>query len=138
MHFAIKNLSRLRRGDFRYTKIFYNSILLLKIFRASGEAILGTQRYFSKDALIPTSLLCGFSNSPLRTQGGLQVTKSKIRRPVARLVARLVARQFCVAHRSKKKSPFSGEAILGTQRYLEARFSTIAVYQASVLFGGGG
>ena len=26
----------------------------------------------------------------------------------------------------------SGEAILGTQRYLEARFSTIAVYQASV------
>ena len=26
----------------------------------------------------------------------------------------------------------SGEAILGTQRYLEARFSTIAVLQASV------
>ena len=58
----------------------------------------------------------------------MQVTKSQIRRPVARLVAR----QFSVAHRSKKKSPFAGEAILGTQRYLEARFSTIAVYDASV------
>ena len=97
---GVKFFSRLRRGDFRYTKIFYNSILLLKIVRASGEAILGTQRYFSKDALIPTSLLCGFSNSPLRTQGGLQVTKSKIQRPVARLVPRLVARQFSIAHRS--------------------------------------
>ena len=28
----------------------------------------------------------------------------------------------------------SGEAILGTQRYLERRFSTVAVYQASVFF----
>ena len=73
------------------------------------------------------------SQTPLcEHKGGLQVTKSKIRRPVARLVPRLVARQFSVAHRSKKKTPFSGEAILGTQRYLEARFSTIAVYQASV------
>ena len=36
----------LRRGHFRYTTILYNSILLLKFFRASGEAILGTQRYF--------------------------------------------------------------------------------------------
>ena len=54
-------------------------------------------------SFFPQACLCGFSNSPLRTQGGLQVTKSKIRRPVARLVARLVARQFCVAHRSKKK-----------------------------------
>ena len=37
-----------------------------------------------------------------------------------------------------EKSPFSGEAILGTQRYLEARFSTIAVYDAPVFFARGG
>ena len=51
----------------------FKACLLDFLFRASGEAILGTQRYFSKDALFPTSLLCGFSNSRLRTQGGLQV-----------------------------------------------------------------
>ena len=55
MDFAVKKFSRLRRGDLRYTKIFFYSVLLLKFVRASGEAILGTQRYFSKDALIPTS-----------------------------------------------------------------------------------
>ena len=81
-------------------------------------------------SFFPQASDCGFSNSPLRTQGGLQATKSKIRRPVARQVAR----QVCVAHRSKKKSSFSGEAISGTQRCLEARFSTIAVYDASVFF----
>ena len=38
------------------------------------------------------------------------------------------------AHSTFLKSNFraSGEAILGTKRYLEARFSTIAVCQASV------
>ena len=50
----------------------------------------------------PQASVCGFSNSPLRTQGGLQVTKSKIRRPVARLVAR----QFSAAHRGKKNHGF--------------------------------
>ena len=44
--FNDKNFSRLRRGDFRYTKIFFYSAVSLIIFRASGEAILGTQRYF--------------------------------------------------------------------------------------------
>ena len=34
------------QGSFRYTTILYNSIFLLKFVRASGEAILGTQRYF--------------------------------------------------------------------------------------------
>ena len=51
---------------------------------------------------------------------------------MARTVPRTVPRQVSVVPRSKKKSAFSGEAILGTQRYLEARFSTIAVLQASV------
>ena len=46
-HFTIKTFSRLRRGDFRYTTIScMNHILRLKFFLASGEAILGTQRYF--------------------------------------------------------------------------------------------
>ena len=69
-------------------------------------------------------------------KGGCRVAKSKIRPPVPRTVPRTVARtvprQVSVVPRSKKNSAFSGEAILGTQRYLEARFSTIAVLQASV------
>ena len=39
--------SRLRRGDLRYTKIFFYSAVSLNFFRASGEAILGTLKYFS-------------------------------------------------------------------------------------------
>ena len=45
MHFTIKIFSRLRRGDFRYTKIFFLTFSYVFFFRASGEAILGTQRY---------------------------------------------------------------------------------------------
>ena len=56
--------------------------------------------------LFPQALVCGFSNSPLRTQRGLQGGNSKIRCPVARhvpshvprLVPRLVPRQFPVKY----------------------------------------
>ena len=68
MHFTMEKFSRLRRGDFRYTNIFFLKVLVLKkfragdfgytkifvlkvlvleFFRASGEAILGTLIYFS-------------------------------------------------------------------------------------------
>ena len=36
---------RLRRGDFRYTKIVINANLLIWFVRASGEASLGTLKY---------------------------------------------------------------------------------------------
>ena len=39
--------SRLRRGDFRYTRIFFQCVVHLKKIRASGEAILGTLKYIS-------------------------------------------------------------------------------------------
>ena len=78
---GVKKFSRLRRGDFRYTKIFYNSILLLKNFRASGEAILGTQRYFSKDALFPTSLSLWVLRLPSANTRG--IAGYKIQNPAA-------------------------------------------------------
>ena len=66
MHFTIKNFSRLRRGDFRYTETFYNSILLFKFVRASGEAILDTLTYF-------TIAFCYFFSRPRR--GHFRYTK---------------------------------------------------------------
>ena len=47
MEFELIFFSRLRRGDFRYTTILVKPFSYYKI-RASGEAILDTQRYFSK------------------------------------------------------------------------------------------
>ena len=45
--FVSQICSRLRRGDFRYTKLC--SVHALRFFvRASGEAILGTLKYFSQ------------------------------------------------------------------------------------------
>ena len=44
--------SRLRRGDFRYTTILFKLFSSYFLCRASAEAILGTQRYFSNDFLI--------------------------------------------------------------------------------------
>ena len=40
--------SRLWRGDLRYTKIFFYSAVSLNFFRASGEAIWGTLKFFPK------------------------------------------------------------------------------------------
>ena len=39
--------SRLRRGDFRSTKIVLLALFYIICFRASGEAILGTLKYFN-------------------------------------------------------------------------------------------
>ena len=47
MHDMIILLSHLRRCDFRYTTILFTASYYLFV-RASGEAILGTQRYFSQ------------------------------------------------------------------------------------------
>ena len=44
MHFQRKLFSRLRRGDFRYTKILFSAFYDY-FCRASGEAILGTLKY---------------------------------------------------------------------------------------------
>ena len=49
MHFAIQNFSRLRRGDFRYTKIFVIAFYDYLLY-ASGEAILGTLCFFCFNA----------------------------------------------------------------------------------------
>ena len=53
-----KDFSRLRRGDFRYTKMFLNSILLLNLFRASGEAISGALRHVSERFLMYSFSMC--------------------------------------------------------------------------------
>ena len=37
-----------RNSSFRYTTILFKAIYCLILYRASSEAILGTQRYFSK------------------------------------------------------------------------------------------
>ena len=51
-------------------------------FRASGEAILGTQRYFSKDALIPTSFRWWVLKLPSANTRG--IAGYKIQNPAAR------------------------------------------------------
>ena len=42
----LRGFTQLRRGDFRYTTILLLAFSYIKFVRASGEAILGTQRYF--------------------------------------------------------------------------------------------
>jgi len=59
---SIQNLSRLRRGDFRYTTISSTHVFRLEFVRASGEAILGTQRYFNK-ALYTSTLTKHFTQA---------------------------------------------------------------------------
>ena len=49
--FHIKVCSCLRRDGFRYTTIHSKGFPYEKNIRTSGEAILGTQRYFPKDFL---------------------------------------------------------------------------------------
>ena len=66
--------SRLRRGDFRYTTILFHIALqyfLLSICsRASGEATLGTQRYFLYCALVLLLIIfcCASGEAVLGTQ----------------------------------------------------------------------
>ena len=55
--FVLRFCSRLRRGDFRYTTICFQKHFYTQFVRASGEAISGTQRYFSKDFLLIFSRL---------------------------------------------------------------------------------
>ena len=52
---SYKNYSRLLRGEFRYATILPKGCSYLILVRASGEAILGTQRYFPKAFLITIS-----------------------------------------------------------------------------------
>ena len=51
MHFMLNLFALLRRGDFRYTKLFFLTISYVIVFRASGEAILGTLKNNSEGVL---------------------------------------------------------------------------------------
>ena len=58
--FIHKKFSRLRRGDFRYTTIPLYSAVVLSLFRASGEAILDTQRCLDDRFCNIRKILCVF------------------------------------------------------------------------------
>jgi hypothetical protein len=86
-----------RRGDVRYTNIVCRKISSIVFFAPPGARRSQVHNETSQQiVLFPTASECGFSNSRLPTQGGLQATKSQIQRPVAHTVAHTVARQFAV------------------------------------------
>ena len=94
--------------------------------RACGEAIRGTQRYvearFSTIAVYHPPVF-------------LAVEDDRVSTIIVCLPGYYRGSQYVFLISIFRAS---GEAILGTQRYLEARFSTIAVYHPPVFFAARG